>query len=208
MMGIGIVSKSLPLLGTQDPGGQPPSRGPDRAPPDPGDMPLLLGDVVICPAVAARQAPTHAGTLEDEFALLVVHGLLHVLGHDHDDEAALAAMRPTDEFDHLTLQDAIDGLGASAMSRLVIGREVRTEFMLPPDQVSQRFAAQVASNQRADHVSTSFSGRAGDKDQLFISWNGLHYSIFSLDQMQSIKELPTPGKNVGSLLICKTILHR
>ena len=34
--------------------GQPPSRGPDRAPPDPADMPLLLGDVVICPAVAAR----------------------------------------------------------------------------------------------------------------------------------------------------------
>ena len=59
--------------------GQPPSRGPDRAPPDPGDMPLLLGDVVICPAVAARQAPTHAGTLEDEFALLVVHGRTEAL---------------------------------------------------------------------------------------------------------------------------------
>lgn len=73
--------------------GQPPSRGPDRAPADPGDMPLLLGDVVICPAVAVRQAPTHAGTVEDEFALLVVHGLLHVLGHDHEDEAALAVMR-------------------------------------------------------------------------------------------------------------------
>ncbi len=73
--------------------GQPPSRGPDRAPADPGDMPLLLGDVVICPAVAQRQAPTHAGTLDDEFALLVVHGVLHVLGHDHDDEASLTAMR-------------------------------------------------------------------------------------------------------------------
>lgn len=73
--------------------GQPVSRGPDRAPPDPGDMPLLLGDVVLCPAVASRQAPTHAGTLDDELALLVVHGVLHVLGHDHDDEAALARMR-------------------------------------------------------------------------------------------------------------------
>jgi probable rRNA maturation factor len=69
------------------------SRGPDRAPLDPGDMPLLLGDVVLCPAVARRQAPAHAGTLDDELALLVVHGILHVLGHDHatDDEAA--AMR-------------------------------------------------------------------------------------------------------------------
>ncbi len=50
----------------------------------------LLGDVVVCPAVARRNAPDHAGTYEDELALLVVHGVLHVLGHDHaeDDEAA------------------------------------------------------------------------------------------------------------------------
>lgn len=73
--------------------GQPPSRGPDRAPPDPGDMPLLLGDVVVCPAVAARQAPEHAGSLDDELALLVVHGVLHVLGFDHDDEPSLTRMR-------------------------------------------------------------------------------------------------------------------
>ncbi|MEI8238615.1 MAG: rRNA maturation RNase YbeY [Actinomycetota bacterium] len=69
------------------------NRAPDRAPPDPGDMPLLLGDVVICPAVAQRQAPEHAGTLDDEFALLVVHGVLHVLGHDHDVPEATLLMR-------------------------------------------------------------------------------------------------------------------
>ena len=45
--------------------------------------PMLLGDVVVCPAVAGEAAPTHAGTLDDELALLVVHGILHVLGHDH-----------------------------------------------------------------------------------------------------------------------------
>jgi probable rRNA maturation factor len=73
--------------------GQPQSRGPDRAPPDPADMPLLLGDVVICPAVAARQAAEHAGTVDDELALLVVHGVLHVLGHDHADDAQRAAMQ-------------------------------------------------------------------------------------------------------------------
>ena len=73
--------------------GQPISRGPDRSPPDPGDMPLLLGDVVVCPAVAKRQAPEHAGTLDDELALLVVHGVLHVLGHDHDEPAERDAMR-------------------------------------------------------------------------------------------------------------------
>ncbi|MFM7409572.1 MAG: rRNA maturation RNase YbeY, partial [Actinomycetota bacterium] len=39
------------------------SRGPDRPEVDADDHPLLLGDVVVCPAVAARQAPTHAGNL-------------------------------------------------------------------------------------------------------------------------------------------------
>ena len=73
--------------------GQPPSRGPDRSPPDPGDVPLLLGDVVLCPAVAARQAPEHAGTVDDEIALLVVHGILHVLGYDHDEPEARDSMR-------------------------------------------------------------------------------------------------------------------
>src|SRR6478609_3560774 len=66
--------------------------GPDRPPPDPSDAPVLLGDVVICPAVAARNAPDHAGSYDDEIALLVVHGILHVLGMDHaepDDEAAM-----------------------------------------------------------------------------------------------------------------------
>lgn len=71
---------------------QSPSRGPDRAPPDPADMPLLLGDVVVCPVVAAAQAPTHAGTIDDELALLIVHGVLHVLGYDHDEPAARDAM--------------------------------------------------------------------------------------------------------------------
>ena len=55
----------------------------------------LLGDVVVCPAVAAANAPEHdgqghhRGSVDDEIALLVVHGVLHVLGYDHinDDEA-------------------------------------------------------------------------------------------------------------------------
>jgi probable rRNA maturation factor len=67
--------------------------GPDREDPEPGDLPLLLGDVVVCPAVAARQAPEHAGTYDDEIALLVVHGVLHVLGHDHADADETAAMQ-------------------------------------------------------------------------------------------------------------------
>ena len=69
------------------------TRGPDRAPVDPGDLPLLLGDVVICPSIAVAQAPDHAGTLDDELALLVVHGILHVLGHDHAEDEETAVMR-------------------------------------------------------------------------------------------------------------------
>jgi probable rRNA maturation factor len=56
-------------------------------------MPYLLGDVVVCPGVAKEQYAEHAGTLDDEIALLIVHGILHVLGHDHEEPAATAAMR-------------------------------------------------------------------------------------------------------------------
>lgn len=69
------------------------SRGPDRSVPDGDDHPLLLGDVVVCPAVALAQAPTHAGCIDDEFALLVTHGVLHVLGYDHADDETRIAMQ-------------------------------------------------------------------------------------------------------------------
>jgi probable rRNA maturation factor len=59
----------------------------------PPGVPTLLGDVVISPAVAASQAPQHAGELDDELALLVVHGVLHILGHDHAEADEASAMR-------------------------------------------------------------------------------------------------------------------
>jgi probable rRNA maturation factor len=52
----------------------------------------LLGDVVICPAVAARNADEHGVSLDDEVALLVVHGLLHLLGMDHGEDAEAERM--------------------------------------------------------------------------------------------------------------------
>ena len=64
----------------------PTGRSPDLGGSGPGTSPeegtlTLLGDVVICPAVAARNAAEHEVSLDDEVALLVVHGLLHLLGH-------------------------------------------------------------------------------------------------------------------------------
>jgi probable rRNA maturation factor len=66
--------------------------GPGYLPTEPADLPLLLGDVVICPAVAQRNAPHHAGTYDDELALLLVHGILHLMGRDHGDDEEAEAM--------------------------------------------------------------------------------------------------------------------
>lgn len=72
--------------------------GPGYIPAEPSDLPTLLGDVVICPTVAERNAPDHAGTFDDEIALLVVHGILHLMGMDHmeDDEAEVMEQRERD----------------------------------------------------------------------------------------------------------------
>ena len=56
-----------------------PSRGDDDGDPEPG----LLGDVVICPEVAKRQARDAGHSTEDELHLLCTHGILHLLGYDH-----------------------------------------------------------------------------------------------------------------------------
>ena len=60
---------------------------------------VLLGDVVVCPAYAARAngSPGPAGDPDDELALLVVHGVLHVLGYDHAHEAEAAAMQTREQ---------------------------------------------------------------------------------------------------------------
>lgn len=56
----------------------------------------VLGDIVLCPAVAARQAVEAGHTLMDELLLLTTHGLLHLLGYDHGD--------PAEEEEMFTLQ--------------------------------------------------------------------------------------------------------
>jgi probable rRNA maturation factor len=53
---------------------------------------LLLGDVVICPDVAEKNAVTLGHALERELETLVVHGTLHLLGYDHQGPADKARM--------------------------------------------------------------------------------------------------------------------
>jgi probable rRNA maturation factor len=58
-----------------------------RRPDDAGPGPALLGDVVLCPAVAREQAREGGHSLDDELHLLTVHGILHLLGYDHAEPA-------------------------------------------------------------------------------------------------------------------------
>jgi probable rRNA maturation factor len=46
--------------------------------------PAVLGDVVVSTETAQREACQRGVTLEEEMALLLVHGILHLLGYDHD----------------------------------------------------------------------------------------------------------------------------
>jgi probable rRNA maturation factor len=64
----------------------------DPAHPMPG--PFVVGDVVICPAVATEQARASGHSLNSELAILLVHGILHCLGRDHaskDEEKSMFA---------------------------------------------------------------------------------------------------------------------
>lgn len=63
----------------------------DDDPAIPG-LPVHLGDVVLCPDVARAQAPEHCGSEDAELSLLVIHGVLHVLGHDHAEADERARM--------------------------------------------------------------------------------------------------------------------
>ena len=55
----------------------------DHGPGESGGEPALLGDIVLCPEIAAKQAAGAGHGTGDELALLTVHGTLHLLGYDH-----------------------------------------------------------------------------------------------------------------------------
>lgn len=58
----------------------------------PPDGPLLLGDVVVAYGTSAREAEGSARPLADHLQHLLVHGTLHLLGHDHELAAAAERM--------------------------------------------------------------------------------------------------------------------
>lgn len=61
---------------------------------EPGEpLSTFLGDVVISRDTAERQAAARGWELEDELALLLVHGILHLLGHEDDSEEGSEAMK-------------------------------------------------------------------------------------------------------------------
>ncbi len=59
----------------------------DPSAPHPAELPgeAMLGDVVLCPEVAAAQAKAAGHSTESELLLLCAHGILHLLGYDHGD---------------------------------------------------------------------------------------------------------------------------
>lgn len=72
-----------------------PGGRPDAA--EPG--PAILGDIVLCPEFAARQAKSAKRSYDHELAMLTVHGVLHLLGYDHAE--------PDEEKQMFGLQDSI-----------------------------------------------------------------------------------------------------
>ncbi len=66
--------------------------------PESGDDPVTLGDIVISPRFAEDQAAKAGHSINHEIFILATHGLLHILGYDHDDiedESVMFALQET-----------------------------------------------------------------------------------------------------------------
>ncbi len=60
--------------------------------PDPSGPPVMIGDVIIAPGYVRRQAGELEVEFEDEMALMVTHGILHLMGYDHQEDGDASAM--------------------------------------------------------------------------------------------------------------------
>jgi probable rRNA maturation factor len=91
------------------------ARRPDAA----GVGPALLGDIVLCPSVAVRQARAAGHSMDDELVLLATHGVLHLLGYDH--------MEPDEEKEMFGLQQKLIEGWRSAPREPVTGQPAAGE---------------------------------------------------------------------------------
>ncbi len=66
---------------------------PFEPPPGLGEACYLLGDLVICAPLVADEAAAQRKALDAHWAHLVIHGVLHLLGHDHQEEVEAETMR-------------------------------------------------------------------------------------------------------------------
>lgn len=58
---------------------------------------IFLGDIMLCYPIIKKQAKKYGNTLEREMAYMTVHGILHLLGHDHEKETDKKQMRKIEE---------------------------------------------------------------------------------------------------------------
>ena len=82
-----VLSFPMDELGVPHPGGGQAEHGSDD-----DTAETLLGDVVLCPQVASRQADKAGHSVQQEVDLLCTHGILHLLGYDHAEPEEHATM--------------------------------------------------------------------------------------------------------------------
>lgn len=92
-----VLSFSAAHPGHWEGSAAPPPHSPADFFPIPDDEPPPLGDIVISLPQARRQAAAAGIPLRQELALLLVHGALHLLGHDHNHAAERAAMQKLEQ---------------------------------------------------------------------------------------------------------------
>lgn len=81
----------------------------------PDDAPSLLGDIVVCASVVATEAAEQGKTVAAHWAHMLVHGTLHLLGFDHENDAEAAEMEGL-EMRVLTANGLADPYGASGQT--------------------------------------------------------------------------------------------
>jgi probable rRNA maturation factor len=65
--------------------------------PQDGDQPRLLGDIVICPEVAREHAVRDDVTFTEELWILIIHGILHLFGYNHEDGVKASEMEDMED---------------------------------------------------------------------------------------------------------------